>query len=565
MKPKITARSLRRWWPLVLALFGLALVACTGVRSTAATPTVQVALTQTATHIPTRYVTATPTPRPPTAEATAIATVETTHSSSPVQTETPIPSPPTIAWSVSASEIKTAYSDILDVAWVDNAQAKIIVDYYNSLVIDAASGQELTPTPYPTIAPGRSDYERYLFSPDGAYVFECSGEGLRLLRASNKEIVGQSSIPVYACYVGDWASDSSKAVFTSDDGEVYVWSVTDSSAPSRLEYNHLIWSARWSPNGQRLLLVTFSAQGDADRATVYIVDSNVDTPLNSGFEVDGGNQWVPENVDWVTDGIIINRRQGLAWYHYAYYNADSKQLITSAYLDDYTTQGEWPSPDKRWLVLDQSRPDSDARFAYSLLDFQTRTFDWLSDGGQTHLNFLGWTDDSTAFYAVSRPVTETARANVKVPFGLLALDPRSREFTSLFEQAVFAKLGPDKKLAWVVFPAKHADGALGLDGGIFNLADGTLAGRQFVSDRVLYGNPAEGDLVPAAWSNDGTRVVFGDSQGSLTLVKTDGTMQSLAANLPLAGWPGNVHYAWSPDDQHLLVQSGNRAWIVTVP
>ena len=100
MKPKITARSLRRWWPLVLALFGLALVACTGVRSTAATPTVQVALTQTATHIPTRYVTATPTPRPPTAEATAIATVETTHSSSPVQTETPIPSPPTIAWSI---------------------------------------------------------------------------------------------------------------------------------------------------------------------------------------------------------------------------------------------------------------------------------------------------------------------------------------------------------------------------------------------------------------------------------------------------------------------------------
>jgi Tol biopolymer transport system component len=112
---------------------------------------------------------------------------------------------------------------------------------------------------------------------------------------------------------------------------------------------------------------------------------------------------------------------------------------------------------------------------------------------------------------------------------------------------------------------KHADGALGLDGGIFNLADGSLAGRQFVSDRVIYANPAEGDLVPAAWSNDGTRVVFGDSQGSLTLVKADGTTQSLATNLPRGDWPDNVQYAWSPDDRHLLVQSGNRAWIVTVP
>jgi Tol biopolymer transport system component len=88
---------------------------------------------------------------------------------------------------------------------------------------------------------------------------------LRLLRASSREILGKSTVPVFACYVGDWAADSSKAVFTSDDGNVYVWRVTD-SVPTRLEYNRLIWLARWSPDGQRLLLVTFSALGDATSA-----------------------------------------------------------------------------------------------------------------------------------------------------------------------------------------------------------------------------------------------------------------------------------------------------------
>jgi hypothetical protein len=151
------------------------------------------------------------------------------------------------------------------------------------------------------------------------------------------------------------------------------------------------------------------------------------------------------------------------------------------------------------------------------------------------------------------------------PFGLLALDPETREFTQLFEQAVFASWSPDKHLMWVVFPAKREDGSLGLDGGIFDPAMGTLTGRAFVSDRLLYANPAEGDLAPVAWSNDGTRLVCGDSRGNLNLFSTDGAMQVLASHLPLNPWPDDVHYAWSPDDRHLLVQHGDRAWIVTVP
>jgi WD40 repeat protein len=81
MKPKIIARSLRRWRLLVLAVLGLALAACTGIRSAVATPTVQVALTQTATRIPTRYVTPTP---------SVTATQLPTPTSLPTATATPV-------------------------------------------------------------------------------------------------------------------------------------------------------------------------------------------------------------------------------------------------------------------------------------------------------------------------------------------------------------------------------------------------------------------------------------------------------------------------------------------
>lgn len=558
-----------------LVMLALLLVGCASLRSTVATvvPGIPLTLTsaslppltQTAMRVPTRYVpvaTAMPaltaTPRPVTVSP------QPTQLISPFSTRTPRPTSTTVAWSVSWVEFKAVYPYVRYASWIDNSRIKITYGPNRELVVDAASGLELTSTPYPTSLPGFSEYERYLFSPDGVYVFECSDAGLRLLRASDKQIIGQSSIQVFGCYLGDWAGNSSKAVFAADDGAVYIWSVTD-SAPRRLEYGRFIWSVRWSPDAQRLLLVTFSTQGRADGAAVFVANLDADSTLDLGIEVEDGNQWDPSNVNWAADEIIVNHRRGLAWYYYAYYDTHTKQLITSAYLDVYLTQGEWQSPDERWLVLDQSGWESERRFAYSMLDLQNRAVSWLSDGAQTHLDFIGWSGDSSTFYLVSRPVSETAKSNPNTSFGLLALNPETREFTQLFEQAVFASWSPDKHLIWVVFPAKREDGSLGLNGGIFDPATGTLTGRAFVSDRLLYANPADGDLVPVAWSNDGTRLVFSDSSGNLNLLGTDGLVQTLASNLPLSSWPQDVHYAWSPDDRRLLVQHGDRAWIVSGP
>ncbi len=552
-----------------LAMLAFLLMGCASLRSTVATVvpgirlTLTVAslppLTQTAMRVPTRYVPmATATPQP------VKVSPQPTQLISPISTRTPRPTSTTVAWSVSWVEFKAVYPYVRYASWIDNSRIKLTYGPYREFVVDAASGLELTSTPYPTSIPGFSEYERYLFSPDGVYVFECSDVGLRLLRASDKQVIGQSSIQVLGCYLGDWAGDSSKAAFPTNYGAIYIWSVID-SAPRHLEYSRFAWSVRWSPDGQRLLLVTSSAQGRADGAAVYIVNQEADSTLDLGIEVEDGNHWDPSYVNWATDEIIVNHRRGLTWYYYAYYDIHTRQLITSASLDEFQTQGERRSPNNRWFVLDQSGWPSERRFAYNMLDLQTRTVRWLSDGTQTHLDFIGWSDDSSTFYLVSRPVSETAKSNSNTPFGLLALNPGTHEFTQLFEQAVFASWSPDKHLMWVVFPAKREDGSLGLDGGIFAPATGTLTGRAFVSDHVLYANPAEGDLVPVAWSNDGTRLVFGDSRGNLNLLGTDGLVQTLASNLPHIPWPQDVHHAWSPDDRRLLVQHGDRAWIVNVP
>ncbi len=200
-----------------------------------------------------------------------------------------------------------------------------------------------------------------------------------------------------------------------------------------------------------------------------------------------------------------------------------------------------------------------------LYDLQTKEGYVLSDSPTIYLRYFNWSPDSASFYLISRPVSETAKPLPQTPFGLLALDPLTRQFTQLFDQAMDAQWSPDKQKWFVVFPAKQTDGTRGLVGGIFDPQAGTLMGREFISDHLLYANPGEGDLVPAAWSNDSTRVVFGDSQGNLTLLNVDGTTQPLASGLPTEGWPKDVHYSWSPDDQHLLVQYGEQAWIATIP
>jgi hypothetical protein len=572
MKLKITIRSLRRWRLLVLAVLGLALAACTSARSTAATPTVQVALTQTATRIPTQYVTATPTPQPLTPSPHPTPT--------PALTETSTQSLHSdIAWSVKAIEVRGWPDIVWRLGWLDNTSLKVVNGDGEQFMVDVAAGVALTPTPTPkfnpsptpTIYPLAPEAD-LIFSPDGAYVLECTDKRLRLYRLAEMQLIKETEVRDYLCNSVSWAPDSSIVAFIVLDQGVYTWRVDGT-----VFYNNVVsilgTPPLWSLDSTRFVVFHYAKAEDglydAGLATFDVVYADRRPPLTAETKI-GTNDWEPSAVHWIThDELTTWHGCGYDCGYYLFFDANTgKELPGWSYVADASQDPSY-SPDMRWRMSDGSDYDYtiEGEFIhyYSLFDLHAKSYYSLVEGKQLYLAFLDWSDDSTTFYVVSRPVTETAKANVKVPFGLLALNPQTREFKQLFEQAVFAKLSPDKKLAWVVFPAKHADGTLGLDGGIFNLADGTLAGRLFVSDRVLYANPAEGDLVSVAWSNDGTRVVFGDSEGNLTLVKTDGTTQSLATILPRGDWPANVHYAWSPDDRHLLVQYGDRAWIVSVP
>lgn len=544
MKPKITARSFQLF---VLTLLGLVLAACRGVRSTAATPTVQVALTQTATRIPTRYITFTPSPPSPT--PTPRATTKPTQSPSSAYTQTPRPSLSAVAWSVAATDVDVSSLEygLFSLHW----QSDVIVEI-NGVYIDTRT-REIQPPP-----PSSRENPHTWYSPDSRYLFDCGGNKLRLYQG--EQLLGEAD-GVFWCWDIQWRDDSQVASIVGDDG-LYAWWVSRPT-PTKIS-GKLTGPASWSPDGQRLAYAFCDFLNEKAYADILSV---INWQRLSRIEVSGCGATWEAILYWLNNDILVEPlRYGADLTAYEYYDAISGRSL-GYYIDafDFPSQKPVLSPDGRWHVLEQTNGVMGTNYIYAFYDLQSKDGYILSDSPTHYIAFMAWAEDNSAFYLVHSPADETVKTGADFPFGLLALNPQSREFTPLFEQAAFAKLSPDKDLAWVVFPAKHADGALGLDGGIFNLADGTLVGRQFVSDGVIYANPAEGDLVPAAWSNDGTRVVFGDSQGNLTLVRIDGTPQVLATNLPHDGWPGNAHYAWSPDDRYLLVQSGNRAWIVSVP
>lgn len=552
---------MKHWFGWV-AVAGLALGV--GACGKGATPTAEVALA-TATRIsspaPTTTLSSTPLPQTPSATPRP----KTSSTLAPWLTPPPKPtsSPSTPVWSADVIEIKA--NDLgatWRVEWLNASEVQLEKYFFGKpVVVDSSSGLVLTPTPYATLPPNDwNNYDELSASPNGAYAMECTPGNLRLIRTSDNQTVGQLPIEVFHCWGIDWSYDSAKVAFAGDDGAVYIWPMSEST-PSRRDYGLFMWGARWSPDAQRLALVTSAKSLSADNASVYIVEAGATALPSQEFEVTGGNQWYPEFVNWVTNDVILNIRAGLEWRQYEYFDAQTGKELTSGYVSTYWGQVQSGSPDERWLVLDQSNSQA----SYQLFDLYSRTVTALSEVLSTQLDFVGWSDESSAFYAISRPADESATASYKVPFGLLALDPITAQFAQLFDHAVFARLNPDKTLVWIVFPARQENGTLGLAGGIFNLSAKTLTGREFVSDHLLYASPADGDLVPVAWSNDGTRVVFGDASGTLMLMALDGSTRVLATGLPAEAWPTQVHYAWSPDDARLLVQHGNRAWVVALP
>jgi hypothetical protein len=108
----------------------------------------------------------------------------------------------------------------------------------------------------------------------------------------------------------------------------------------------------------------------------------------------------------------------------------------------------------------------------------------------------------------------------------------TQQFRILFRYALQMQWNQARSLAWLVFPVRSADRTVELDSGIFNLATSTLVAQQFVSDRVIYPGQLPDELPAAAWSQDGTRLVFDNLRDQVILLNATGSTHMLAAGLP---------------------------------
>lgn len=561
-----------RWFVLILGV--LCLSACSSVLSTAKTTK---PLTLTSTNLPPLTQVALETPTPHVVLATTTSRFLTP------------PSTPTPTTRISSQPTSTL-ANALDVDWKDVTAVPVeetlplagsstfcqVVDWQITTIavfyspctgeerlIDTTSGKSITPTPYPTPDPSLPPFVPRVFSPNREYFVECAPESAQLYRTADSHSLSQTPLSVAECYeTSSWASTPSLFAFLAD-GRLYFWG-TDGTVPEPVNLEQDYFDLAWSPNGKHLLLLGGLVPGEDGSRALNIIDAYGKPAFTEPLEV----FWKVFDMYWQSDEVfVIYYGCGTACTFEEYYALDSGRLLAvdaSHHIENYNqVQSVSRSPNRRWLVFDRSfRNGAVETYWYELLDTKSAQIHSLTKGSSQHLAFVAWKDDGSAFYLVSRPVVASSLNDPNVPFGLLALNPETREFTQFFEQAVFAKLSPDNRLAWVVFPARRDDGSLGMDGGVFDLATGSLVGRSFVADEILYANPAEGDLVPVAWSGDGKQLVFGDSRGNLILVGIDGVSKVLASNLSVQAWPNGVQFEWSPDNHDLLVQYGDQAWII---
>jgi hypothetical protein len=566
----------------LILLAGVA-CACEGVRSAVATVVPAIPLTLTtaglppltqqalALHIPTPYAlppTSTPIPTTP----------SSTTSSSPTNPPSPV-STPTIGWLTRAIQLEAPFGNKLGY-WVDNRIVKTY-DEDTIYLADTTSGVVSTPSYVPLLANVQQSDES--LSPEEKFALLCDEKVLKLYRLSDNQLVSKTptSIGPGGCSMSArWSSDSTAVAFVSMEGDVYIWQ-TDGSAPYQVGKARNDSGIRWSPDGTRL-----SVTNDITHNEVYSGETLVaydgcrfDVVNRSGkpATVEGrftGAQLMWPYVDWLSNSILVFHGQVTTLVG----SDDFFSVVTGKYLTSWGYDYGFPmqepvvSPDGNWIGFDGScyqvyfgEGGNCPYYEYSLFDVhRPKQSHTLSTGEEIYLSFTSWADDSSALYLISRPVSATAKSNVQTPFGLLALNPRSLEFTPLLPKAVFASFSPDKKASWVLVPARQADGTIGLDGEIFSLDTKTITGRQSVSSEMIYANPAEGDLVPVTWSNSGHQVVFGTSNGEMWVTDLQGRAYKLAERLPLESWR-QARYVWSPDNRHLLVEFGGRAWVLDIP
>jgi hypothetical protein len=422
-------------------------------------------------------------------------------------------------------------------------------------------------------------------SPDGNYVITCDYGAPTLFHAPTVTVIATTDRN-FGC--GDerssWSPDSSYVFLVEGITEdIYRWRV-DGSPPEFLEINRVVeskklhypdWSVkmRWSPDGKYLAIHKFD---------LYVVTPDDEESFKSPLlivECAG----CFEEFRWITPRLLLVKYYGaVSLVHIPSGNAVGGISISGGICPQ---QIPLTSPDGRWLVSDAlwcgGGDRGPNKSVISNLENGSRRI--FSESLADRIDFVGWSQDSSKFYLVSRPTTIDALPDPRTPFGLLAMNPETLQVQNLFEQAWFVSFNKDFRWVYVVFPVKNDEGSLRFDGGLWEVGASQLIGRQimansleeiflapfpyftvqpfysFTGEELGSSSSAAARLNPAVWSHDNLKVATINTDHQLVVIGVQGEVQIITQLGIDQDWL-NSEIKWSDDDQSISVN--DVSWLV---
>jgi hypothetical protein len=480
---------------------------------------------------------------------------------------------PVMHWNREVIEVSWKFVDaFIEPGWRSSTIAQVANYPGGPILVDISAGKGAKAVVAPTI-PGWIS-----FSPRNTYAIECRNE-MRMIRVKDSRLISETSLLTpdfswggYCWQYIQWAPNESFVSFIASDNNLYVWSNNGTQPKQIMDHLGTVFP-RWSPDAQKFALVTYKSDpNDTYIGIVTLIDK--DGWFLNKFQVKAGAEYY--GVGWFTENVLASQSKYSTWY----YDARSGQLLFT--WNDYPPangifhQCPQASPDGRWVFIDQDAelPESASdpfhpiiQKEYSLYDVRNKSRTILLDHLGTYLNFVGWNNGSSKLYVLSRPAEPGSIGDPSTPFGLLAYDINTRQFELLFNDAVQVAWNADKNWAYVVYAARDEKGNLRLAGVLWKVGSQTMIGGWQISSQMIFRDPATDTFLNAypgpysiAWSHDGQKVVVCNESGHIKFINTIGEEIMLTEDIN----PREVAMSWSPDDQHLLVEQENRAWIVSM-
>lgn len=480
---------------------------------------------------------------------------------------------PVVHWDADVIEVNwNAYSAVSQPEWLSNTVAKLAIFPAESsdgyITVDISSGKEAR-------AVGESiNSDWRIYSPQRTFVIECIS-GMKMYRAGDNQLISETPLlpplsPGVICSTFiQWAPDESVASFMAGDHSIYTWK-SDGTLPEKvIDHTSSAFTA-WSPDSRKLAVEV--SETVSHIGTINVIDA--DGKILSEFQFQAGGDGAI--LGWLTNDVMASYSRYTNWFYDIH---TGQQLFTWTNTPSGGVVHQHPqvSPNNHWVFLEQG---DEERFStlntnriimkkeYRLFDIQKSKDYLLLDDWGNYLLFAGWNTDATTLYLVNRPAEANSTSKLPVPFGLVGYDVQTQQYHLLFKDAVQVAWNADKSWGFVVFAASDKADQLGLYGGLWKVGATTLVKQWHISGQMVYQDPALDSFfgafpgpVSIAWSHNNKTVTVNDKFGRVKIINTDGVEHILTDNMP----GKNVALRWSPDDQHLLVETDNRAWIVTIP